>query len=83
MKTYVPSAIRGVLWRQLLEWGTKGEVHVSLKEYGTPLDTDSRVFVVNFEQISYWCVFEIIFKILIRLEYAYSNEKFILKECHP
>ena len=86
MKRSVPSPISGVLWLQLLGWGTEGEVHVSLEEYDTTLHTGSPVFVVNFEQVSYLIllrVFESIFKMLIRLEHAYTNEKFILKECYP
>ena len=65
-KTSVPSPIRGILWLQLLGWGTKGEVHVSLEEYDTPLHTDFPVFVVNFEQVSYLVLLHVFLKVFLK-----------------
>ena len=62
MKTSVPSTIKGVLWLQLSGWGTKQAAHISPKEYDTPLHTDSHVFVVNFEQISYIILLHVFLK---------------------
>ena len=59
----------------------KGRYMFHWKEYGAPLYTDSCVFVVNFEQISY-LIFKNILKYLIKLEHAYANGKFMAKQYH-
>ena len=72
MKTSSPSPIRGILWLQLLGWGTKGEIHVSLEEYDTPLHTDCPVFVVNFEQVSYLILLHVFLKVFLKCQSGLS-----------
>ena len=47
-------------------------VHVLLKEYDTPLQTDSLVYVIKFEQISQLFFLNVFLK-FFRLEYAFAN----------